>query len=557
MGLAVGALVGAAPSWAQTAPSAGVLQQQIERERELGTAPRLPVKPQPETLTALPPAGPTVVVKSFNFEGNTLLSKAELDALLAPLLNRPLDFAQLQSSALRVADAYRAQGWVVNAFLPGQELPSGEVTLRIEEAVFGKTLFNGQPAQRVASQNIEAIFERQQPAGAFLNLNALDRALLLADDLPGVTVSGSMAPGALNGQTDLVLALSDEALLAGNVSSDNTGSVSTGVNRVSAALNLNSPARWGDALSLNLMASAGTRYVRLGYSVPLGSDGWRLSVNASRLNYELVSDVYKDLNAKGDANSAGLELSYPLVRTRSLNLNTSLSADRKDYFNTSGGATTSTYRAIPVTLAANASVLDSLGGGGANAASLALTLGSLDLNGSPTQASDASSTQTEGHYQKLRYNISRQQQIVPGWSFYGALSGQWANKNLDSSEKFYLGGSAGVRAYPGSEGGGAWGHQANLELRWQLAQGVNVAGFYDYGHITINPNNDFAGAATLNSYALKGAGVSLGWQNATGLSLKATLARRAGSNPNPSSTGSDQDGTLKINRAWFTAALPF
>jgi len=39
---------------------------------------------------------------------------------------------------------------------------------------------------------------------------------------------------------------------------------------------------------------------------------------------------------------------------------------------------------------------------------------------------------------------------------YGRVSAQWASKNLDSSQKFGLGGPNGVRAYPSGEGyGGA------------------------------------------------------------------------------------------------------
>jgi hemolysin activation/secretion protein len=104
---------------------------------------------------------------------------------------------------------------------------------------------------------------------------------------------------------------------------------------------LNSPAGLGDALSVNGMSTAGSGYARLAYSLPLGSDGWRVGVNASRLDYKLISDAYASLNAKGYATTAGLELIYPLVRGRLFNLNASLAAEEKKYFNASGGATSS------------------------------------------------------------------------------------------------------------------------------------------------------------------------------------------------------------------------
>jgi len=548
---------------AQTPPSASTLQQQIERDQQINNQ-RLQRQAPPLTAPApivTPLMGPTVVVSAFKFKGNTLLSDEVLRSALAPLVGRPLDFARLQSSAVLVADLYRDKGWVVQTFLPEQDIAKGEVSIEIVEAVFGQTLIAGAPATRVSKEDVLRIFARQQPSGQYLNLNSVDRALLLADDLPGVTVSGALEQGAQAGQTDLVLQLADEPLFGAGIFADNTGAVSTGSQRVMAALNLNSPTLRGDSASLNTMASQGSRYARVAYALPIGSDGWRVGVNASRLDYRLISEAYKDLNASGDSTTTGLELSYPWVRSRAFNLNTSLSADKKEYYNVSGGAITSAYKSVPVSLALSGNSFDALGRGGANSFSWAMTAGELNLDGSPTKTSDATTTQTAGGFKKARYAISRQQQLSSSVSLYSAFSGQWANKNLDSSEKFYLGGSNGVRAYPSSEAGGTLGQLLNVELRWQLADGWNVAGFYDHGRVSVNKSNDFTGAPALNTYALKGAGVALSWRSNAGLSVQAIYARRVGDNPNPITTavnrGADQDGTLHINRFWLTASQAF
>ena len=545
---------------AQTQPSASTLQQQIERDQQADKQ-RLQIKPPTQVPVEAPLVGQTVVVSGFKFKGNTLLSNEELSAALAPLLGRPLDFARLQSSPLVVADLYRDKGWVVQTSLPGQDIEQGMVTIEIVEAVFGQVLIAGSPATRVLKEDVLGIFARQQPSGKFLNINAVDRALLLADDLPGVSVSGTLAQGAQAGQTDLVLQLADEPGLIGSVSADNTGAVSTGNQRVMAALSLNSPGLKGDTISLNAISSRGSKYARVAYGLPIGSDGWRLGLNASWLDYKLITAAYKDLNASGDSTTAGLELSYPWVRSRSINLNTSLSTEQKEYDNVSGGAVTSAYKNTPVSLVLSGNSFDSWGRGGANSFSWAMTAGELNLDGSPTQATDASSTQTAGDYQKIRYAFSRQQQLSTGVSLYAAFSGQWASKNLDSSEKFYLGGSSGVRAYPSSEAGGTLGQMLNVELRWQLPEGWIVAGFYDHGRIRVNKYNNYSGASSLNALALKGAGMALGWRSSAGLSLQGSYARRVGTNPNPITTevnrGADQDGTLKLKRVWLTASQAF
>jgi hemolysin activation/secretion protein len=173
------------------------------------------------------------------------------------------------------------------------------VTIAIVEAVFGQARITGPTSKRLGAQTVLDIFGRQQQSGQFLSMTALERALLLADDLPGVSVSGTLAAGQQNGQTDLLVQLADEPWLSGNVSADNTGSVSTGSLRSQAAISLSSPSGRGDAANLSLMSAQGTRYGRVGYSLPLGSDGWRMGANASRLDYELISEAYKSLNASG------------------------------------------------------------------------------------------------------------------------------------------------------------------------------------------------------------------------------------------------------------------
>jgi hemolysin activation/secretion protein len=550
-------LWGASSLYAQNLPNAGSIQQQIEREQQINKNQLELNKAKPKPLTELPPQGPTVVVRKFKFVGNTKLTEEELNQAVAGFLNRPLDFSRLQAAASAVMEAYRKKGWLVNAVLPPQDIDQGEITIQITEASFGAAQIRGELSTRVSTERILGIFEYQQPAGTPLNLDALDRALLLADDLPGVTVSGSLTEGALEGQTNLVLQLADEPLFTASVTSDNTGSVSTGANRVLANLTANSPSGIGDAMTLNILATGGTRYVRTGYSLPLGFDGWRLSANLSRLEYELTTAEYQALNAKGSSNAWGLELSYPIVRGRGFNLNSTWGVDLKSYFNQSGGSVVSSYSSEAMSLGLSGTAFDELGGGGANSFSLSMSGGSLNLTGSPTQSGDASTTQTEGGFRKLRYSLARQQQLSANWSLYGTLSGQWSDKNLDSSEKFYLGGNTGVRAYPSNEGGGAWGQLAALELRSQLGNGYTFTAFYDWGQVTINPNNDYTGASALNTFALRGGGLALGWQNTTGLSLKAVVSQRVGTNPNPTTAGLDQDGTLQLNRFWLTASLAF
>ena len=550
-------LLAASLAQAQTPPDAGTLQRQLDNAQQL----QLPPKVAP-AAAALPPklralAGQTLTVVQFKFAGNTRLSAAQLDAAVAPFLGREIDFSQLEAAATAVANAYRDAGWVVRSYLPAQDIVGGVVTIQLVEAIFGKLVFSGPAPRWVKPEMVQKIFDAQQISGALLNAEALDRALLLADDLPGVSAEGAMQEGAVAGQTDLLIKLSDEPRWVGDASLDNSGSRSTGAARLNVNLSLNSPLGLGDLASLAATKTSGSDYLRLSETLGLGGSGLRLGINASRLQYQLVSSDFSALGANGTSDSAGIDASYPLLRSRTRNVYASFSADSKHFSNSSAGVAVSVYSNKPVSIGLNGNAFDEFGGGGANSASLLLTYGNINLNGSPNQASDAATVQAAGAYSKWRYAVSRQQMLSDSLALYAALAGQWTNKNLDSSEKFYLGGASGVRAYPSSEGGGALGQLLNLELRQRLAGGLNLTAFYDFGHVTVNADNHINGASALGGFSLKGAGLSLGWQMNSGASVKATLARRIGANPNPTAAGMDQDGSMTKNRFWLTASLPF
>lgn len=545
------------PTYAQIKPDAGLLQQGIERERTLNPPRTLNPERRLDPVAIKPLTGTTLTVKAFQFSGNTLLSAEQLTPVVAGFIGRVLDFTELQQVAVVVAEAYRKAGWIVRVYLPQQEIRDGIVTLKIVEAVFGGARFDGATSGRIAPSRLIAGIEVEQAKGALLNVEAIGRALLLADDLPGVIVNGILAEGRYDNETDLVLKVIDEPLLNGEISADNTGVRATGNLRQTGNFNLNSPLGMGEQWTANLINSQGTSYGRLALTLPVGYAGWRVGLNTSALDYRLILPEFSALDANGTSSTVGLEASYPLIRSQLKNLSLGLNYDTKRFDNQSGGATTTRYQIDAFSASLNGNLFDSLGGGGTNSAHLTLVQGKTNLEGSPNRAADATTTQVAGSFAKLRYMVSRQQVLTDALSLYGALSGQAASKNLDAAEKFYLGGASGVRAYPNSEGAGAKGQLASLELRARLPQNFTLSTFYDCGHVTVNRNNDFIGASPLNAYTLQGAGLSAAWFASSGLNLKATWAQRIGHNPNPTATGNDQDGSLVKNRFWLTASLPF
>lgn len=553
--VALGALLSCGITYAQVPPDAGSIKRQIEQEQ------RKPLPDQAPSPFALPQpmksiGGATVTVTTFRFSGNTQLNDKRLTASVKEFVSRPLDFAGLQNAALAVAAAYRKAGWVVRVYLPEQDVTGGAVTIQIVEARFGGVRIEGEPSH-ISTEHVKRVVEHAQEPGAPVSADSLDRALLLVNDLPGVSATGRLSEGRNPAETDLILSIADASMVSGRVYADNAGARVTGAARLIADASINSPFGLGDRINAVLLHSEGSDYARAGYSLPVGSGGWRVGVNASHLGYSIVTDEFSALDAHGNSTTVGVDASYPLLRARRKNVYAEFNANSNRFNNKSGGVTTTKYGTKVASIGLSANLFDSLGGGGANSASVTYLQGKVDLSGSPNEALDALTTETAGSFHKVLVTLARQQAVTNRVSLYGSVSSQTASKNLDSSEKFYLGGASGVRAYPANEAGGAEGLLWNIEARTSLPRQFNVTVFFDAGQIKINKDNDIIGAAAVNTVSLKGAGVSLAWTASFGLNVKATVAQRIGSNPNPSSTGTDQDGSLHKQRFWLQAVMPF
>ena len=512
-------------------------EQELNTQKKSRALPPRAATPSPMLKTT----EATVQVRSFKFVGNKLLTSDQLNKALASFTNRQLTLNQLREAADTVTTTYREAGWTVRAFLPKQEIDGGVVTLQIVEAVFGGAFLQGTAPERIEVTRLvnmaEAILTKGQP----LHANDIDRTLLLLDDLPGVNVTGNLIEGQRDGESNLALSAVDDALLTGNATVDNQGSRSTGTDRLSLNLNLNSPAGMGDLLSLNSLKTQGSDYQRVAYNVPVGYTGWRAGLHASNLNYRVITDDFASLNPNGTAITRGWDISYPLLRSQLKNINLALSYDDKQFDNTSNNVTTSYgIKAYNATLSANQ--IDDWASGGSTTASAGLTAG--DKN-------------TESRYTKISLSLSRLQSLTTDLSLYVAANAQATNKNLDSSEKMYLGGANGVRAYPASEAGGSEGNTFTLELRQRLDHNITLTGFYDYGMVKANHDNNVASPANPNSYNLQGYGVSLAWQATQGIDIKAALAQRLGNNSAAQANGTDADGTKKVTRIWLSTGIAF
>jgi hemolysin activation/secretion protein len=553
VGLPLACLLAAAGLMA--APDAGSLQQGIDRERK----PTVPAKPAP-TLTPAKPVEPgrgeaTVIVKQFTLTGNKLISEAELQAVLKSYANRALTMAELQKAADAVVQYYLDRGYLVRTLLPKQDVTEGLVRIQVIESVFsGVEIETKLTDKRITEDRLRNTVAAQIQPGDPMSLKKLERGLMLANDIPGVNVSGRLVAGAADLTTGVVLNVSDEPLIYGETALDNFGTYSTGDARFTVNATMGGGLKMGDQLSLFTMKTEGIEFARLGFSLPAGYDGWRVGANASTMRYKIVEGP----EGKGTSVVLGLDASYPIYRSRPDNLYYVANLDKK-FFDNIGptGDTTTKYSSLVFTTGFNGSMTDKFLPGGLTAGNIMLTVGNINLDGSPNQADDLATVNAQGGFERVKYGVTHTQNITSNLTAFVSYTGQLAGKNLDSSEKFYLGGPLGVRAYPNNEGAGSDGQLLTFELRQNLTSSLELTAFYDRGQVTVNKDNDFVGAADPNRMSYEGAGLQLTWFGPRNSNVKVIWSHRLGDNPFPSSTGADQDGTMTLNRVWVSASIAF
>ncbi len=525
-----------------------------------------PAAPASTTATAAPP--PTEpdapVVKGFEFSGISVFSASDLTQVLMGVVGKPLEMKSLEQIVALLDQHYASQGRLGRSEIPPQDMTDGLIQVTIREGRFARAVIEPEPHPRIPSGLAVNLVETAQPKGQVVNLQALDRATLLLSELPGVSAQMSLRPGEKDGETEAVIRLDDAPATDGSVVFDNAVVSATGATRTIGQLNQHGGFGRAETVSLLWMHTEGSEFFKVGYSEPLGSAGKRMGFNLSGSKYQLIAPQYASLNPSGPSNSIGLDMSVPWLRSRSANATMQWGYEHKNFRNDTTAGLVSEYKIDLISATAQGQRSDGWMGGGESAGSLQTLLGNVDLNGSPNQGMDALTTQTAGLYAKLRAMASRVQRINPKQSVVATWQAQLASKNLDGTEKFFMGGSQGVRAYPTNEGGGSQGQSLNLEWQHLLTPGkqrLTLSAFYDIATIDVNKFNGFTGGASLNTYALQGGGLWLGGPLAHGwgtpLQWRLTWSRRIGENPMASASGLDQDGTYRWDRLWFNLNQPF
>ena len=474
-----------------------------------------------------------IPVQGFRIGGEPPIPVEELLGLVKDGAGRELTIGELNALAGRLTQHLRQRDYLVAfAYIPAQDIKDGIVEIAIIPGKYGQVKVTGNG--RFDRERLKGMLYAVNP-GTIITKGALERALLIVSDLSGISIKATLAPGEAAGTADLILEVADTARWRGAAYADNWGNRFTSRNRLGFQLAAGNIGGHGENLSLGGLISENNRLhnYNFGYSILMGDDGARIGVKHSQVNYAL-GENYADLGASGHAIVTSGDISYPLVRSRAFSLYGTLAYEDKrlqDDQTSTNNYSPKKSHTVSIGLAGN--FADRWLGGGISAFAFTHSKGRLSIEDAATAANDETTAKTAGGFAKTIFVFQRQQYLAKNLNFHLNFTGQLADKNLESSEKLFLGGADGVRAFPQGEAAGDDGYKLTGELRWRLPglsagkDNVYLAGFYDYGSVIVN-HKPWAGAGDSNRRSLMGAGLGLLWARSPDFVLRLDYAWKIG-----------------------------
>ena len=509
--------------------------------------------------------GEKIKINAFKFEGQTNgFTNEQLTAVIEDLVGKNLTFNEIQNAAKRIQNFYRDKGYfLAQAFIPEQEVKEGIIVIFISE---GK-LDSKEPVKIKKNnlrlkENIPESYFIEGMRGKFTQ-KGLERAILNFNAIPGVEGKVTLKPGEDEYSTKIILEANEGKLINGKVSIDNYGNRYTGQNRVSGTAYINNPLKIGDQIIFNMISAPTGDFdlIKLDYNLPLRRNGARVSLSANHLDYKIGKDLETSPKSEGNAFTYNININYPILRNALRSVLISSNYNFKDMYNETTGVETSDKNIESL----NASLLfqnvDDYFLGGYMQSIVSHSYGELDLSGAASDLSSdqgSSGAKTDGNYSKTNIQFLRIQRIAELIDLQILASGQISSQNLDSSEKFTLGGIGGIRAFPSGEASGDEGRKISFDLKYKpgssyvnLFEEMQFGLFYDYGNIKQYKDLLNINMTTPNKYSLKGWGAFLDMFSGNYYSMKLGVADSISGNPGKTSSGNNSDGKDNTWRYWF------
>ncbi len=436
-----------------------------------------------------------LTLKSVTVDNMTAYQPSDIEPLYRDMIGTTITLADVYGIAEKLTAKYRNEGYILTqVVVPPQTIEGGSIRLRVVEGFVDEVAIQGKTQSDIAwlaqyAENIRAA----KP----LNAKALERYVLLMNDLSGISARAVLSPSPKTpGASDVTLVV-DQKPYDLFMQVDNRGSRYLGPLQLNAGGRLNNVFGLYEGIDFQAVtAPDGTPdreldYAALSWIQPLNHEGTRLTVGGSVSSTE-PGYTLSAFDVRGRAHTFNLELMHPFIRARNENLFTSvkfnfLNSTRND--NLGGGRTEDRLRVAR--LSGTYQFTDRYVGMNTGTLEVSQGLGILHAS----NKGDANMTRAAGNptFFKGTLEVSRLQRLTDRFELLASASGQKSANTLLASEEFGVGGTAYGSAYDNSEITGENGLAGRLELRMNQALPLpvdqfQVYGFYDIGKVWDNDN---------------------------------------------------------------------
>jgi len=262
----------------------------------------------------------TAIVKGFLFNGNTVVSKEELEAITKPYVGQELDLPLLESAAQAVTDHYRKKGYTLAlAYVPQQEIKFGMVELAVLEGRIGDVTVSGN--KYYSSSFIKGHFAQAMEENVARN-ESLERGLLLLNEYPSLKTSATPEPGKSAGATDVHITAEDKRPLHFMLDMNNYGFNTISRYRFGAGVEVGNVLVDGGTLTLNGIMGNEPNQLLYGlgnYSMPIGVHGTKLVIGGADGKFD-VGGQLDFLQIQGHISTGDIAVTHPFIKSRFQNL---------------------------------------------------------------------------------------------------------------------------------------------------------------------------------------------------------------------------------------------
>ena len=551
-------------------PGAGTILTEEKQEKIQKSIDKMQITPPVDAIEKTPKLKPApeyvIFVKEIEFTGyDSIVSLEELNKIAEPYIGKKASFTDLRHLTYDVTEYLRKRSGLLlaRAYLPEQDVTGGVVKIIIVPgSLDGKVRVSVIEPYRINKRLLENMADSAVPEDEAIRVDAMERAVLLINELPGISSRAYLDKGDAPGTTKVSIEAREREWLTGMVYLDNFGNESTGVFRRIAQASLGDTFHRGDLIQLMYINSNKLNQGIAHLSFPVGDQGLFADLTCNGLYYKL-GDKLKNLDADGYAITSNAGLRYPIILRRTADL---WIGAGYDYFYLNDRFYDTSYSARDIHAGSTyikGNMYDDFFGGGLNYFLVSLNAGGVNVNAGKDL--DDAGARTDGGYFRTAYLAARLQRVTENISLLFSARGQASSCNLDTSQKIIIGGPTGVRAYPVGEAASDEGNIMTFETRLDLPfmpswLKTQLIGFYDAGYAVLHKNtwlNSVTSATGDNRYWLQGIGAGINVGKEGLYRVQFSYAFKLGDNPGRDTSGNDADSRSDDGRFWVQGTILF